>query len=91
MKKLVSKNKEKLVEKVANSDNEVVGSETVSMEKMEKFLDFCSNMFGLLPEDNYRLTSFIDKGNSIKGVLDNDSITLTVEVHNCEEQGITTE
>ncbi len=81
------KAKKEVENKVAAVQNDERGEVDVATEKMNKALEVLYNEFGL-HDKGYVLSSFNDKGNTVKLEVFNGEFTLNVVIHDCEKHGI---
>lgn len=84
---LTAKEQEALAEIAAQDEEE---AKKVSFKKMEKAVALLEEEFNL-KDKSFSVTSFTDKGNTVKVSMTNGSFDITVCINDAEVHGITAE
>ena len=84
---LTSEEQEALAEITAQNEEE---AKKVSFKKMEKAVALLEEEFNL-KDKSFSVTSFTDKGNTVKVSMTNGSFDITVCINDAEVHGITSE
>ena len=84
---LTAEEQEALAEIAAKDDEE---AKKVSFKKMEKAVALLEEEFNL-KDKSFSVTSFTDKGNTVKVSMTNGSFDITVCINDAEVHGITAE
>ena len=84
---LTAEEQEALSEIAAQDEEE---AKKVSFKKMEKAVALLEEEFNL-KDKSFSVTSFMDKGSSVKVSMTNGSFDITVSINDADVQGITAE